>query len=272
MRWVVDTTGRFEWRPYYSQDELDNECERIVSEFLIGRYGKGCFPLSTDELSLMIERETSDLDLYADLSGEGEDVEGLTTFFSSKKPAVKIAQELTLDDAKSLRLRETMAHEYGHVKFHAFLWDISLKDLQDGNLIKRICRQRHRYESFRSRLSSGYRPAGHRVFTPQMPVSSVGPRCKKTRIVDAPVSDWMEWQASYAGGAILMPFSLVRNIVNNSMTSGSERAVDSIERVAQAFNVSTGAARVRLLMLGFLPEQQQKDDAPPIRELLYVSF
>ena len=31
MKWVVDKTGRFGWRPcYYDQAELDNECEQIT--------------------------------------------------------------------------------------------------------------------------------------------------------------------------------------------------------------------------------------------------
>jgi len=123
MKWVIDTTGRFKWRPYYNQEELDNECEQIVSDFLTKKYGAIHFPLSTDDLSVLVERDTSDLDLFADLSRDGEDVEGTTDFFLDKKPAVRTARALSLDSSKQPRLRTTLAHEYGHVRFHNFLWN-----------------------------------------------------------------------------------------------------------------------------------------------------
>src|ERR1035437_370927 len=81
MRWVTDSTGRFRLRPYYDQQELDYECQRLVTSFLSRRYGKCRFPLSTDDLTILIEQDTSDLDLYVDLSPEGDDVAGLTAFF-----------------------------------------------------------------------------------------------------------------------------------------------------------------------------------------------
>ena len=71
MKWVQDTTLRFKWRPYYEPEELDAECERIVLEFLMSKNGVVCFPISNDDLAVMVERDTSDLDLFADLSREG---------------------------------------------------------------------------------------------------------------------------------------------------------------------------------------------------------
>ena len=78
VRYVRDSTGRFSERPHYEPKELDRECENIVGKFLTRKYGKAAFPLSTDDLTQVIEREAEDLDLYADLSKYGADVEGVT--------------------------------------------------------------------------------------------------------------------------------------------------------------------------------------------------
>src|SRR5437773_1779928 len=40
MKWVTDTTGRFPRRPHYLPDELDAECEHIISSFLKDRHGR----------------------------------------------------------------------------------------------------------------------------------------------------------------------------------------------------------------------------------------
>ena len=148
MRWVTDETGRFRWRPYYDQEELDIECEQTVSGFLKRKYGEIHFPISTDDLTVMIEQDASELDLYADISGEGEDVEGLTDFFPHKRPAVKIAAELSLDDGRYHRLRITLAHEYGHVKFHTFLWDYNQTGKSTVNLAKKLSIQRRKHTTF----------------------------------------------------------------------------------------------------------------------------
>jgi hypothetical protein len=234
MKWLPDSTGRFKWRPYYDGEELDIECERTVSRFLEAKYGVCCYPLSTDDLTVMIEQDTSDLDLYADLSGAGEDVEGLTDFFPNRKPAVKIAMELSLDSRKGHRLRTTLAHEYGHVKFHTFLWELS---------------------RWKNPVRAGSRTRKYYI------APEISPRCKSSRILDAPFSDWMEWQASYACGAFLMPRSAVRHItgefLKNSDSRGwlpedSDDAIELTDLIANAFNVSHDAARVRLQKLGYL--------------------
>jgi hypothetical protein len=50
----------------------------------------------TEALTILIERDAADLDLYADLSGEGADVQGVTELAAGARPSVKIARELTL--------------------------------------------------------------------------------------------------------------------------------------------------------------------------------
>src|SRR2546426_560360 len=110
---VPDKTGRFSERPHYDARELDEECERIVSDFMRKKYGKVVYPIPTDGLTLLIERDAADLDLGADLSAEGSEVHGVTEFFPGTKPSVRIARELS-DNHSENRLRTTLTHEYGH--------------------------------------------------------------------------------------------------------------------------------------------------------------
>lgn len=264
MKWVVDTTGRFGWRPFYEQEELDNECEQIVSDFLINKYGSIRFPITTDDLSIMIERDVSDLDLFADLSLDGYDVEGTTDFFPHKKPAVKIAQELSLESSRYFRLRTTLAHEYGHVKFHNFLWGSSLPQQPPTNMVKKLSSQRNAVSRLRKKLNPGQNQEQFEDKARQKMLSLVTShtfRCTRGLILQAPVSDWMEWQASYICGAILMPLTVVRNMIKTSIPDGNGgsripedtvQARELITQVAHAFDVSYDAAQVRLLKIGVL--------------------
>ncbi|HEY93359.1 MAG TPA: ImmA/IrrE family metallo-endopeptidase [Dehalococcoidia bacterium] len=244
MKWIADQTGRFRLRPYYDRHELDFECERIVSRFLERKYGVCCFPISTDDLTVMIEEDTSDLDLFADLSSFGENVEGLTDFFPDRKPAVKISSELSLNDRREHRLRTTLAHEYGHVKFHTFLWELNRWENPETSI---ICTGKY------GRLYGKFNRT----------VPEINPRCKSSRIIDAPFEDWMEWQASYACGAFLMPFMPLTRLAEDFLKSHYDRywlpvdtdeAIELTGIVAESFDVSTTAARVRLQKLGILQE------------------
>jgi hypothetical protein len=240
MKWVPDTTGRFQWRPYYDQEELDHECQRLVSSFLMQKNREIRYPISTDDLSVLVERDTSDLDLYADLSVEGEDVEGITDFFLERRPAIRITRELSLDDAKYHRLRTTLAHEYGHVRFHSFLWNLDSDNQPQVKMTKTLMRRYHKHVQL---------VRGFSCF-----------RCSRSRIFDAPAVDWMEWQASYASGAMLMPVSSLRDLAGRILaghkhswvSAGSDKAGELVSRAAEEFDVSGEAARVRLTKLGIL--------------------
>ena len=72
MKRIIDKTGRFPYRPYYDEGELDAECEQLISSFLRFRHGKVQFPISTDDLQVMIERDVEDLDFGTDLSVIGQ--------------------------------------------------------------------------------------------------------------------------------------------------------------------------------------------------------
>ncbi len=124
MRQVPDRTGRFSLRPHYKPEELDRECEQLVVRFLREKYGEAKFPISTDDLTVLVEGYVESLDLYADLSDYGDDVEGVTEFRLGEKPIVRISEKLATQDRRENRLRTTLSHELGHVHFHAYLWDM----------------------------------------------------------------------------------------------------------------------------------------------------
>lgn len=229
MKYVPDKTGRFRLRPHYEPQELDQQCEAIIFDFLKARYGTVDFPISTDDLTRLIERDTHDLDLYADLTPWGDDVEGLTEFRRGHKPSVKISKRLSELLTMENRLRTTLTHEYGHVRFHAYLWDT---------------------EAAKPNKSWHSDDTNRQI-------------CKREGIIGANSVDWMEWQAGYACGAFLMPRSRVvaladqyrdnRAIESDSKLEG-DHASDLVSAVKLAFQVSKQAARIRLLKLDIIAE------------------
>lgn len=226
---VKDRTGRFAERPHFSEQELDAECEQIISGFLRKLHGNVSYPVATDDLTKLIESRAADLDLYADLSGLGEDVEGLTEFWPGEKPRVRISRLLSDDPRRENRFRTTLTHEFGHVHFHNYLWDSAV------------------------RQSSLFTAAGHRNGQPMT--------CKRETILPANKTDWMEWQAGYACGALLMPATAVKRLVTDffqthaiyaSVTPESLHGRNLIQSIGEAFRVSDEAASVRLSCLKFL--------------------
>lgn len=229
MKYVKDKTGRLNMRPHFEPIELDRECEQIIGTFLKQKYGEIRLPIPTDALDVLIEQDAQDLDKYADLSAEGEDVEGVTEFIPGQKPRVKISARLSENPRLENRLRTTLAHEWGHVKFHAPLW---LIDSATPDLF-------------------GRRP------------ESTSIKCKRDNIFGASEYDWMEWQAGYVCGAVLMPHTHVKAIAKEHLGARwqlgplevhSQPASDLIECVVKAFQVSADAARVRMIKLKILSE------------------
>ena len=178
VRYVKDMTGRFAMRPHYEPAELDKECEKILSTFFDGRIPT---PIDTDSLAQLIDRDTSDFDPGADLSRYGPDVEGVTEFLPNRKPKVRIVAELAYDEVRQNRYRTTLTHEYGHVHFHAYLF---ATEPRGGDL-----------------FSSAPAKGGEQV-------------CKRDGIINARKTDWMEWQAGYVCGALLMPITQLRRVVS----------------------------------------------------------
>lgn len=229
MKWVKDKTGRFSQRPHYLPGEIDDECERVVREFLTKRYGKIEYPIKTDDLTVLIEQK-ADLDSYADLSAEPGEVEGVTEFTPRKRPVVKISAALAAANMEN-RLRTTLTHEFGHVHFHQFMFDDP--ENQPASLF------------------------------PAQPQSHTN-KCHRDNMIAAPERDWMEWQAGYACGAILMPASALLDTVKRfreekkipyvNLTLASEHGQQVITLVTNVFHTSRDAARVRLVKRSILAE------------------
>jgi hypothetical protein len=203
MKWVEDSTHRFTRRPYYTCEELDRECENIVIGYLQQKYGQVVFPLATDDLVVLLEKETSDLDLYADFGLA--DIEGQTTYLRDARPAVKIAGRLSLEENQNQRLRTALAHEYGHVHFHAFLWFMDAPTVAPSGITRKIRRRQHHYRQSLHNSVSGA-PAPGPSFTQKNSPGSCFLN-SSAFVHGLPEEDWMEWQAAYAGAAVLMPFS-----------------------------------------------------------------
>lgn len=220
---VRDLTGRFKERPHYEPQELDNECETKICTFLRTLYGQVKFPIQTNDITKLIEKHASDLDLYADLTEYGTNVEGLTKFIPRKKPQVCISKDLSESTWGENRLRTTLTHELGHVIFHNYLFQMEIVD-QKGSL--QICKRDDIITSSKS-----------------------------------PGKDWMEWQAGYTCGAFLMPATFIRNATKNyclshgiqiPLNSSSSNKEGLIEAIASEFLVSNDAARVRISVLNLL--------------------
>ncbi|MCS6320195.1 MAG: ImmA/IrrE family metallo-endopeptidase [Nitrospira sp.] len=225
---VRDTTGRFGMRPHYTEEELDAECEQVISSFMRRLHGDLCYPISTDDLTKLIEEHVDDLDLYANLFAYGEDVEGVTEFLTGRRPRVKIARYLSEDPRYENRLRTTLTHEFGHVCLHAYLWQMQA---MQGNL-------------FKSQTQS-HAPAA----------------CKRETITGAKKTDWMEWQAGYACGALLMPATPLKRLIGDyvrehavygTVTEHTAHGQALIAKTVRTFGVSRDAAQVRLFQLKFL--------------------
>jgi IrrE N-terminal-like domain len=229
MQWVRDRTGRFPERPYYQPAELDAECERLITEFLSARHRTVAFPVVTDDLSVLVEQAGAALDMYADLSVYGGDIDGFTDFVPGRDPLVRISRRLSENPRYENRLRTTLTHEFGHVRFHSLLWE--------------------------ARWALGDLFAGGR---------QVAHLCRREMIAGAPAIDWAEWQAGYVSGALLMPASYLHGVVRGFLEReqlfqgpfpvNSRAGQLLVGEVTAAFAVSKDAARVRLLRHGVLTE------------------
>lgn len=122
----------------------------------------------------------------------------------------------------SNRRRMTIAHEIGHAYLHAFLFDL---DRGMDSFLKYD--EKAPIYCHRNTIFKGY--------------------------------DWLEWQAAFAGGALLMPRPLVRERLerlevrpNFPVQQDEAAAHIVIETLSRYFNVSQDASRIRLLQLGYL--------------------
>lgn len=230
VKYIKDNTRRFDTRPYYEPEELDAECEKIIFDLMKSKFAGIRFPIPTDALTVLIEQSAESLDIYANLSSLGDAVEGVTDFFPGKRPRVRISDSLSGSSHLENRFRTTLTHEYGHVKFHNYLFSVE--------------------------KSLSLFPGGDDQKTHQ---------CKRETIVGASFTDWMEWQAGYVCGSILMPRTYIKNAVvdfrsqhslSASLSIGDSDTQTLITQIADAFKVSEEAAKVRLLKLAYITSAQ----------------
>jgi hypothetical protein len=212
MEWIYDETGRFLDCPHWKRAELEELIKNIGHSFLARKYGRVRFPIDTEDLKILVEESVEDLDLYHEFSGKEANVEGLTIFLPGHRPLVRIARSLSEDPRSELRLRLTLAHEFGHVCLHAQVYARE-RNIRDSNNVS------------------------------SLPINSSA-------------KDWMEWQAFFFAGALLMPetnvLELVHSLCRSSTIFEAKRFLDRSERtqrqlinlVAWAFQTSKDAARI----------------------------
>jgi IrrE N-terminal-like domain len=228
VKYVRDTVHGFQERPHYEPAELDTMFEHAVTAFLKKKYGTADFPITTDDLTTLIEQDVSDLDQYADLTPYGVGVEGMTEFLrGGKKPVVRISETVHRHEN---RLRTTLTHEYSHVVLHAHLFALAERQLR---------------------------------FAPNQKPNAI--YCYRDSMLPLGKTDWMEWQAGYGSGAALMPKSHVTKLVAGlherfglygPVSADSNNGRRLISAMVESFRVSREAAEVRLKVLHFVgPEQ-----------------
>jgi hypothetical protein len=224
VRYINDPTGRFPRRPFYEDEEFEDECDSIIAAYYRRRGMDVPFPIPTDDLTKLMETRVETLDLYADLSA---DIDGRTDFNPLGETTVSISVELTESSNHENRLRTTLTHELAHVHFHEPLF--RAKALQPS------------------------------LFEDSVETST---SCHRSNIIEPTDDyDWLEWQAGFASTAMLMPrwqlVSVVRRMAeatgaNTPMQLGTPAGSHLIRLVQESFQVSGDAARVRLLRLGYV--------------------
>ena len=213
-------------RPEYSDEELDDQCEELVSDHLHKKYGQITFPISTEDLRLMVETEAESFGLNADLEQHGAEVEARTEFRRGQRPAVQVALRLAQSPNLENRFRAVLAHQYGHLRFHRLLFETN-----EGSWLSLF----------------------------EDPPESL-PRlhsCRHNSIAPLSDEDWMEWQAGYVCGALLMPYTALiacvrefRHARDLDLAALSESSLDGlalVRDVARRFQTSWDTARNRLI-------------------------
>lgn len=225
VRFIADPISGLPWRPYKSEEEIDNECEAFVRHFLsLSLDASLTVPLATDLLASMIEEHAERLDLYAKLPPE---VEGHTEVSAEDRPWVRINRTLSAASYRMNRLRSTLAHELYHLVFHVPFYQ----------------------EKFKQRDLFA-KAAAHIVCTRDTILASQKP----ARV------DWREWQAAYGAGALLIPLTVLRQVVREHSAmhglppylESSREAQGLVSTIASFCEVSQESAVVRLKQKGVI--------------------
>ena len=230
--------------PVISKEEIDCMAERYIFEFCpkalatpqeidIDSFASNYLNVNQDfqylshngiYLGMMVFNDTKKVIVYNPDKNEAE-------YLDVKARTIIIDNNL-LENNQEHRYRYTMGHECGHDILHRGYFvkglsnQISLFESQDKPLIQ--CRAAIKADK------------NKRLWTDK---------------------DWMEWQSNYMSSALLMPKSMVKNLiesidVKNNVTKNSIY----VYTVADVFNVSIEAAKYRLSGLGSIPEDAIIDD------------
>lgn len=222
MRYEQDKNGLFYKIPYFAPAEIEEKCWKILLPFIQGRRGSVTFPVTTDDIAVLIEQYVDDLDMYADLSHYGHSIEGVTIFQIDQQPRVAIAKRLSEFPHLRHRLKTTLTHEFGHVLLHTGLY-----------------------------ISGSLTPRGA---ASQLYSASEGEMEKQT--------SWMEWQAWQAAACMLLPKTEVLSTLDTYLKNHGRRSItdlrygyipDFIKKVAKTFDVSEPFAKRRLVSLNIIP-------------------
>jgi Zn-dependent peptidase ImmA (M78 family) len=170
----------------------------------------------------LLEQHAHDIDQLAELP---PGVHGVTLYYWDRRPTVQIDARLTREHWREVRRRSTITHECSHAIYHAPLW----RELGPEN--------------------PGEGPVAQSC------------RCEDTDDLPNRWDDWMEWQARYMSGALLMPKSRVCRLgqklardrtLDLPLQNGSSSSIILVELTVIAFYVSRDAASVRLKQLGLI--------------------
>ena len=165
-------------------------------------------------------------------------------------------------DAGDLDLRPGLSDD----KYEVFGYTIFRRGEKPRVVIAReLWEQRHRSNRLRMTLGHEYGHVLLHTWLYDKYASAAEPQsCHWRDLLPAErMADWAEWQAGYAGGALLMPESFIRRTAEAyfqnrtegpPVTKGSPEASALCRRISLAFDVSVEAATVRLKQLGYLTD------------------
>ena len=217
MRKYPAMSGPFEKALYFEQEEIEDVCETALKS--VGLYPDNPSPIRIERF---LEKKFGLSPEYADLP---EGVLGLTKFGlgGPEKVILSVSLSAPEDRISDRRIATTIAHEAGHILFHAELFQNYFKKYsEEENAV--LCRD--------------------------LPETS-----EKTSYSGR----WWEHQANKAIGALLIPFGLLEKTVAPFLEArkkgksnpempwlGPKQREAAILRLSEFFDVNPVVARIRL--------------------------
>ena len=217
MRKYPAVSGPFEKALYFEQEEIEDVCETALMS--VGLYPDNPSPIRIERF---LEKKFGLSPEYADLP---EGILGLTKFGPGGPEKVVLSMSLsdTEDKLSDRRIATTLAHEAGHILFHAELFQSHFKKYSEDERTV-LCRD--------------------------LPETSDRTLYK---------GRWWEHQANKAIGALLIPFGLLEKTVVPFLEAtkkdksksqrpclGPKQRQAAILRLSEIFDVNPVVAKIRL--------------------------